>query len=100
MVPMVKPEKRADVRIMVSRHADAEILVDTLKRFGMRSVRGAGAGHRRKDRGGAAALRGALRALKDGATLAMTADAPPGPARRAGEGIALLAKISGRPIVP
>jgi len=42
----------------------------------------------------------ALRALKDGATFALTADAPPGPARKAGIGIALLAKLSGRPIVP
>jgi len=100
MLPLIKPEKHADIAIMVSRHADAEILVNTLQRFGMRSVRGAGAGPRRKDRGGAAALRGALRALKDGATFAMTADTPPGPARRAGEGIALLGKISGRPIVP
>jgi 3-deoxy-D-manno-octulosonic-acid transferase len=100
MVPMIKPEKHADIAIMVSRHADAEVLVNTLQRFGMRSVRGAGAGYRRKDRGGAAALRSALRALKCGATFAMTADAPPGPARRAGEGIVIIGKISGRPIVP
>ena len=30
----------------------------------------------------------------------MTADVPPGPARRAGEGIVTLARLSGRPIVP
>src|SRR3972149_5169968 len=100
MVPVTKPETHADIATIVSRHADAEILANTLQRFGMRPVRGAGAGHRRKDRGGASALRGALRALRDGATFAMTADVPPGPARRAGEGIALLAKLSGRPIVP
>jgi 3-deoxy-D-manno-octulosonic-acid transferase len=100
MVPAIKPETAADIAIIVSRHKDAEILANTLQRFGMRAVRGAGAGHRKKDRGGAAALRGALRALRDGATFALTADVPPGPARRAGEGIVMLAKISGRPIVP
>jgi 3-deoxy-D-manno-octulosonic-acid transferase len=100
MVPAIKPETPADIAIIVSRHKDAEILANTLQRFGMRAVRGAGAAHRRKDRGGATALRGALRALKEGATFALTADVPPGPARRAGEGIVLLAKISGRPIVP
>jgi 3-deoxy-D-manno-octulosonic-acid transferase len=100
MVPAIKPEKHADIAIIVSRHGDAEILANIIRRFGMRVVRGAGAGNRRKDRGGATALRGALRALRDGATFALTADAPPGPARRAGEGIALLAKLSGRPIVP
>ena len=40
------------------------------------------------------------RALSSGATVAMTADVPPGPARRAGEGIATLASLSGRPVVP
>ena len=100
MVPAIRPQTDTDIAIIVSRHGDAEILANTIQRFGMRVVRGAGAGRRRKDRGGAAALRGALRALKDGATFALTADAPPGPARKAGIGIALLAKLSGRPIVP
>lgn len=100
MVPAIRPQADTDIAIIVSRHGDAEILANTIQRFGMRVVRGAGAGKRRKDRGGAAALRGALRALKDGATFALTADAPPGPARKAGIGIALLAKLSGRPIVP
>jgi 3-deoxy-D-manno-octulosonic-acid transferase len=100
MLPMIKPETHADIAIIVSRHGDAEILANTLQRFDMRVVRGAGAGHRRRDRGGAAAVRGALRALREGATLALTADVPPGPARRAGGGITLLAKLSGRPVVP
>ena len=30
----------------------------------------------------------------------MTADLPPGPARKAGDGIVMLARLSGRPIVP
>lgn len=100
MVPAIKPGTPADIAIIVSRHRDAEILANLLQRFGMRPVRGAGANQRKGDRGGASALRGALRALKDGATFALTADVPPGPARRAGEGIVILAKISGRPIVP
>jgi lysophospholipid acyltransferase (LPLAT)-like uncharacterized protein len=98
---MIKPKTHADIAVIVSRHGDAEIMAKTLQRFGMRVIRGAGdAGRRPKNRGGSAALRGALRALKEGATFAMTADVPPGPARRAGEGIVLLAKLSGRPIVP
>jgi len=66
----------------------------------MRLIRGAGAGKRRRNRGGATALRESLRALGAGATVAMTADVPPGPARRAGEGIAMIAALSGRPVVP
>jgi 3-deoxy-D-manno-octulosonic-acid transferase len=66
----------------------------------MRLIRGAGAGKRRRNRGGVTALRESLRALAAGATVAMTADVPPGPARRAGEGIATLASLAGRPVVP
>jgi 3-deoxy-D-manno-octulosonic-acid transferase len=88
------------VSAIVARHRDAEVLGEMLQEFDMRIVRGAGAGNRKRDRGGAYALRTALKILRDGSTFAMTADVPPGPARRAGEGIVTLARMSGRPIVP
>ena len=100
LLPKLKPKRPADVRAMVSRHGDAALIGALLERFGMSLIRGAGAGKRRRNRGGATALRESLRALSSGATVAMTADVPPGPARRAGEGIATLASLSGRPIVP
>jgi 3-deoxy-D-manno-octulosonic-acid transferase len=100
LLPKLKPKRPADVKAMVSRHGDAEMIGSVLERFGMSLIRGAGAGKRRKNRGGATAMRESLRALADGATVAMTADVPPGPARRAGEGIATLAALSGRPVVP
>ena len=88
------------VSAMVARHKDASAVRVLLRAFDINVVRGAGAGHRRRDRGGASALRTSMRLLEDGSTLAMTADVPPGPARRAGTGIVTLAKFSGRPIVP
>ncbi|MGH6864760.1 MAG: glycosyltransferase N-terminal domain-containing protein [Methyloceanibacter sp.] len=100
LLPYLKAKRPADVKAMVSRHGDAEIIGAVLKRFGMDLIRGAGAGKRRRNRGGATALRESLRALESGATVAMTADVPPGPARRAGEGIATLASLSERPVVP
>jgi 3-deoxy-D-manno-octulosonic-acid transferase len=57
MLPKIKPDKPADVAVMVARHGDAEVIGAVLERFGMRLIRGAGAGSRRRDRGGAAALR-------------------------------------------
>ena len=57
---------------MVARHGDAELIAGVLSRFGMSLIRGAGAGYRRRNRGGAAALRGALKALEQGTTVAMT----------------------------
>ena len=100
MLPKIKPKRHADIAVIVARHHDGEVLVNALQRFGMRVIRGSGAGTRRRERGGAYALRAALRALKEGATFAMTADVPPGPARVSGMGIVMLAKMSGRPIVP
>ena len=100
LLPKLKPKRPADVRAMVSRHGDAEIIGAVLQEFGMDLIRGAGAGKRKRNRGGATALRESLRALASGATVAMTADVPPGPARRAGEGIATLAALSSRPVVP
>lgn len=90
----------APVMAMVAKHGDAELIGGALAKLGVGLIRGAGAGGRKKDRGGAQALRAAVKALADGNSLTMTADVPPGPARRAGEGIITIARLSGRPIVP
>jgi 3-deoxy-D-manno-octulosonic-acid transferase len=100
MLPKIKPDKPADVAVMVARHGDAEVIGAVLERFGMRLIRGAGAGSRRRDRGGAAALRTAVKALEEGTTVAMTADIPTSTVRRCGEGIVMIGRLSQRPIVP
>ncbi len=98
MASMHRPD--VPVAAMVARHGDAELIGSTMEALGVELVRGAGAGDRRKDRGGASALRGALQCLAGGKSFVMTADVPPGPARRCGDGIVTLARMSGRPIVP
>jgi len=87
-------------RAMVARHDDAEALARVLRRFGLGLIRGAGAGNRRRDRGGAEAAHGAVASLRENFSIAMTADIPPGPARKCGIGIVLIGSRSGRPIVP
>jgi 3-deoxy-D-manno-octulosonic-acid transferase len=87
-------------RAMIARHADAEAFARTLRRFGLGLIRGAGAGTRRRDRGGAEAAHGAVASLRENFSIAMTADVPPGPARKCGIGIVTIAGLSGRPIVP
>jgi lysophospholipid acyltransferase (LPLAT)-like uncharacterized protein len=86
--------------VMISRHGDGEINAVACEAFGIQTVRGSGA--QRQDqvrkRGGAEALRAALKMLDSGATLAMTADVPK-ISRVAGRGIITLAQLSGRPIV-
>ncbi|MGI9477149.1 MAG: glycosyltransferase N-terminal domain-containing protein [Hyphomicrobiaceae bacterium] len=98
LAPFAPPE--LPVANMVARHGDAEIIGEALKTFKMSLVRGGGAAGRRKDRGGLHAFREAVRLLQQGTAIAMTADVPPGPARRAGIGIVKLAQLSGRPIIP
>ncbi|MBY0225651.1 MAG: DUF374 domain-containing protein [Hyphomicrobium sp.] len=98
MASMHRPD--VPVAAMVARHGDAEFIGATMESLGVKLVRGAGAGDRKKDRGGASALRAALQCLANGTSFVMTADVPPGPARRCGEGIVTLARMSGRPIVP
>lgn len=99
MVPFVRrPDDRA--ASLVSRSGDGELNAVALRHLGIRAIRGSGArGRDARKKGGSAALRGMLRALEDGETMALTADVPK-IARRCGEGIVLLAKLSGRPIVP
>lgn len=99
LAPQAKPLE-VPLAIILARHGDAELFADALSRFNTTLIRGAGANGRRKDRGGAAALRAALRTLEQGINVGMTADVPPGPARRAGIGIVTLAALSGRPILP
>jgi 3-deoxy-D-manno-octulosonic-acid transferase len=95
-----RPSGDVKVAAMVARHGDAELVGAAMEHLGVELIRGAGAGGRRKDRGGVHALRQAVRALKDGYSVVMTADVPPGPARKAGIGIVTIARLSGRPIVP
>lgn len=92
--------KNFRVSAIAARHADASAIRALLGQFDIEVVQGAGANERKRDKGGVYALRTATKLLKGGSTFSMTADVPPGPARRSGTGIVTLAKFSGRPIVP
>jgi len=95
-----------ELSILASRSSDGEIIARVMHRFGLSTIRGAGVPKgaekkaKHKDKGGASALRGMVRALRNEVSVGMTADLPPGPARKAGEGIVALARLSGKPIVP
>jgi len=100
LLPLIKPPY-LPAEAMLARHQDAALLGEALRHFDMALIRGAGAGSRDKDRGGGHAYMAAVQALRDGRSVAMTADVPGGgEARRAGLGIVMVARRSGRPIVP
>ena len=87
-------------RAIVARNDDAEALARVLRRFGLQLVRGAGASGRPGDRGGAEAAHGLIASLREGYSVVLTGDVPPGPARKCGFGIIMISSRSGRPIVP
>ena len=88
------------VKVLISRHRDGEINAIVAERLGAETIRGSG-DHNREflRKGGVGAFKAMLNALRDGYNIVMTADVPK-VSRKAGLGIVMLARSSGRPIYP
>lgn len=101
MAPFLMPRGVRFVA-MFSKSKDAELNARVAERFGVEIVRGSGGRERARgtEKGGARALLALKKALKEGKTAAMIADIPHGTPRESGIGVVLLAKLSGRPILP
>jgi lysophospholipid acyltransferase (LPLAT)-like uncharacterized protein len=100
MVPFVQP-KNYPVAVLVAPNREAAVVARAMERLGMGTIRASGShnpGSSLRKRG-VAGFREMLRALGEGTSIALTADVPK-VARDAGKGIVLLAKHSGRPILP
>jgi lysophospholipid acyltransferase (LPLAT)-like uncharacterized protein len=101
MAPVFYP-RNSGLAAMVSRSADAELNALVLENFGVEVVRGSGGreGSQNQDKGGARALIMLKKLLDAGKNVCMIADIPHGTPRDAGQGIVLLARLSGQPIMP
>jgi lysophospholipid acyltransferase (LPLAT)-like uncharacterized protein len=89
------------VNVLISRHRDGELITRAIKPFGIDTIRGSAAKPGKvEDKGGLAALREILRALKQGESLGITPDGPRGPRMRATDGVVTIARLSGVPIIP
>lgn len=88
--------------IMVSRSRDAELNAIVLEKAGVKPLRGSGGRQRdlTGEKGGAKALIGLGRELRDGRSVGFVADIPKGTPREASMGTVTLARISGSPVVP
>ena len=99
MTPFIK-RKNYQGRVLISKHRDGEFNALAAERLGIGTVRGSGdhggAFHRK---GGVGAFNEMVRTLADGINMALTADVPKR-SRIAGLGIIMLARESGRPIMP
>ncbi|WP_232845852.1 lysophospholipid acyltransferase family protein [Aurantimonas marina] len=101
LAPFFRPAK-LPYAALLSRNADAEINAMIVERFGIATVRGSGgrAGPVGPGKGGARALIALRRFLANGFGVCMIADVPKGTPRKAGLGIVMLARITGRPVLP
>ena len=100
MTPFIKTKKSHRGKVLISRHRDGEYNAIAAERLGIGTIRGSGdhgsAFHRK---GGVGAFKEMVRALEDDYNIALTADVPKR-SRIAGLGIIMLARESGRPIMP
>jgi lysophospholipid acyltransferase (LPLAT)-like uncharacterized protein len=100
LTPFVKTKDIHRVKVLISRHRDGEFNAIAAERLGIGTIRGSGdhgsAFHRK---GGIGAFKEMVRALEEGYNVALTADVPKR-SRIAGLGIIMLARESGRPIMP
>ena len=100
MTPFIKTKDSHVAKVLVSLHPDGEYNAIAAERLGIGTIRGSGdhgSGFHRK--GGISASREMVRALEENYNVAMTADVPKR-SRIVGLGIIMLARESGRPIMP
>ena len=100
LTPFIKTKPTHLVKVLISRHRDGEFNAIAAERLGIGTIRGSGDhGSAFYRKGGVGAFKEMVRALADGYNVALTADVPKR-SRVAGLGIIMLARESGRPIMP
>ncbi len=88
-------------KVLISRHADADINAIAAEALGVGTIRGSGATNARDfhRKNAVGAMREMIDTLAQGINVALTADVPK-ISRVAGRGVVVLARYSGRPIYP
>lgn len=93
LLPLLYHHRDQGVVILISEHADGEIIARIATSLGYRTVRGS------TSRGAARALLGLARVVTDGGTLAVTPDGPRGPAKSFAPGVAIVAQRTRAPVI-
>jgi len=92
MMPFLYPGN--NISILISDHRDGEIVANVMELFNFGLVRGS------SKKGGSAAFREMLKLLKNGSDLGITPDGPNGPPEVVKPGVAEVARLSGKYIIP
>lgn len=93
MLPLLYTHRNEGVAVLISEHADGELIAQIARRLGFATVRGS------TSRGAARALIGMTRAAERGSDLAITPDGPRGPARSVAPGALVVAHRTGAPMI-
>jgi lysophospholipid acyltransferase (LPLAT)-like uncharacterized protein len=100
LTPFIKTRDDHKAKVLISLHRDGEYNAIAAERLGIGTIRGSGDhGQAFNRKGGVAAFREMVRTLEENCNVAMTADVPKR-ARVVGLGIIMLARETGRPIMP
>ena len=100
LTPFIKTRPDHKAKVLISLHRDGEYNAIAAERLGIGTIRGSGDhGQAFNRKGGVPAFREMVRTLEENCNVAMTADVPKR-ARVAGLGIIMLARETGRPIMP
>lgn len=82
------------MHMLISQHRDGQLIARVIGHFGLGTAAGS------SSKGGSAALRQMLKALKAGEYVGITPDGPRGPRMRATAGIVNVARMAGVPVIP
>lgn len=94
LMPVARRFVKTQVHVLISGHRDGVLISRAVAPLGFSTISGS------SRRGGAEALRKAMRLLAGGDILVMTPDGPKGPRMRAKPGVIKAAQLSGCPILP
>ncbi|MEM9233253.1 MAG: lysophospholipid acyltransferase family protein [Pseudomonadota bacterium] len=102
MMPVLQKQQKRRFTMLISEHKDGEVIARVMEHFGIDTRRGSAADPRKpeKNKGGAAALKSLVPALRDGSNIGITPDGPRGPRQRAQAGVAQLARLGGAAVLP
>lgn len=93
MLPTFEPPHRK-MHVLISLHRDGVLISRTIGHFGEATISGS------SSKGGQAAVMEMLRVLDNGDNISITPDGPRGPAMVAEKGVATVARLSGKPVIP
>jgi lysophospholipid acyltransferase (LPLAT)-like uncharacterized protein len=94
MFALIYKHRRHNIRVLVSRHRDGELISRIVHRLGYSTTRGS------SSRGGSQALLALKDSLADRCHYAFTPDGPRGPREQVKPGIIFFAQTSGLPVIP